>query len=113
MVAENDEVWYTGDNLTVVLYKNTDKALDSPPFPPSKHCNLCSEARYEVSIKKERKERKESLSLEENCLGTYCVQRNSITRFVILRILLQRFKNLMPNLKIPLFLIVFSPYKIL
>lgn len=48
MVAENDEVWYTGDNLTVVLYKNTDKALDSPPFPPSKHCNLCSEARYEV-----------------------------------------------------------------
>ncbi|PZC74185.1 hypothetical protein B5X24_HaOG208211 [Helicoverpa armigera] len=48
MVAENNEVWHTGDNLTVILYKNTDKALDSPPFPVLKYCNLCSEARYEV-----------------------------------------------------------------
>ncbi|KAJ8709248.1 hypothetical protein PYW07_009074 [Mythimna separata] len=48
MVAENNEVWYTGEHLTVVLHKNTDKALDSPPFPASPVCNLCSEARYEV-----------------------------------------------------------------
>lgn len=48
MVAENDEAWYTDEHLTVVLRKNTDKALDSPPFPASPYCDLCSEARYEV-----------------------------------------------------------------
>ncbi|CAH0596397.1 unnamed protein product [Chrysodeixis includens] len=48
MVAENNEVWYTGDNLTVVLHKNTEKSPDSPPYLPVKVCNLCSEARYEV-----------------------------------------------------------------
>lgn len=49
MVAENNEVWYAGDNLTVVLHKNTEKSPDSPPYLPVKVCNLCSEARYEVS----------------------------------------------------------------
>lgn len=48
MVAENDENWYTGEGLTIILRKNTDKAPDSPPFAARPYCNLCSEARYEV-----------------------------------------------------------------
>ncbi|XP_046971831.1 spondin-2-like isoform X1 [Vanessa cardui] len=51
MVAENSEVWYVGENLTIELGKDTTKPLDSPPFPPVDSCNLCSEARYEVIFK--------------------------------------------------------------
>ncbi|XP_041982672.1 spondin-2-like [Aricia agestis] len=51
MVAENSEVWYIGDNLTVVLEKDINKPLDSPPYPVISVCNLCSEARYEVIFK--------------------------------------------------------------
>ncbi|CAH0731810.1 unnamed protein product, partial [Brenthis ino] len=51
MVAENSEVWYTGENLTIVLEKDSNKPLDSPPYPPNITCNLCSEARYEVIFK--------------------------------------------------------------
>ena len=51
MVAENSEVWYIEDKLTIVLEKDTKKPLDSPPYPPNSTCNLCSEARYEVSRK--------------------------------------------------------------
>ncbi|XP_075984849.1 spondin-2-like isoform X2 [Anticarsia gemmatalis] len=47
-VAENNEAWYEGENLTLVLYKDNKKSPDSPPYPPRKTCNLCSEARYEV-----------------------------------------------------------------
>ncbi|XP_050672432.1 spondin-2-like isoform X2 [Leptidea sinapis] len=48
MVAENSEVWYTGENLTIILEKDNRKPLDSPPYSPTDTCNLCSEARYEV-----------------------------------------------------------------
>ncbi|KAM3962091.1 spondin-2 [Aphomia sociella] len=49
MVAENEEVWYTGDeDLIVMMEKDSQPPLDSPPYPATEHCNLCSEARYEV-----------------------------------------------------------------
>lgn len=47
-VAENNEVWYEGNNLTIILYKDNKRARDSPPLDPIEYCNLCSEARYEV-----------------------------------------------------------------
>ncbi|XP_053615784.1 spondin-2-like [Plodia interpunctella] len=50
-VAENDEVWYSGEgdgNLTVLIKKDSMRAEDSPPEDPNPTCNLCSEARYEV-----------------------------------------------------------------
>lgn len=48
MVGENEEVWYTGENLTLTIYKNDMRPVDSPPFEPREVCDLCSEARYEV-----------------------------------------------------------------
>ncbi|XP_060806082.1 spondin-2 [Amyelois transitella] len=51
MVAENEEVWYSGEgdgNLTVLIKKDSSRAIDSPPTEPNPTCNLCSEARYEV-----------------------------------------------------------------
>ncbi|XP_059051805.1 spondin-2-like [Achroia grisella] len=49
MVAENEEVWYTGgDDLIVMMEKDSHPPLDSPPYPASQTCELCSEARYEV-----------------------------------------------------------------
>ncbi|XP_032522595.2 spondin-2-like isoform X1 [Danaus plexippus] len=51
MIAENGESWYVGENLTIELKKDDQRALDSPPFDPVDPCNLCSEARYEVIFK--------------------------------------------------------------
>ncbi|XP_045504403.1 spondin-2-like [Colias croceus] len=51
MVAENEEVWHTGENLTILLEKDDRRPLDSPPYSPVDTCNLCSEARYEVIFK--------------------------------------------------------------
>lgn len=48
MVAENEEIWYTGDNLTLTIVANNMKPADSPPYDVKDDCNLCSEARYEV-----------------------------------------------------------------
>ncbi|KAG7309256.1 hypothetical protein JYU34_005195 [Plutella xylostella] len=48
MVAENEEVWYVGTNLTITLQKDINKPIDSPPLQASDECKLCSEARYEV-----------------------------------------------------------------
>ncbi|XP_023934506.2 spondin-2-like [Bicyclus anynana] len=48
MVAENEEVWYVGDDLTLVLKKDDSKPLDQLPTTPLEKCYLCSEARYEV-----------------------------------------------------------------
>ncbi|KAG6448148.1 hypothetical protein O3G_MSEX005324 [Manduca sexta] len=51
MVAENREVWYTGDNLTILLNMEDSKRKDSPPLPVREVCTLCSEARYEIIFK--------------------------------------------------------------
>ncbi|XP_049885623.1 spondin-2-like [Pectinophora gossypiella] len=48
MVAENKEVWYTGDALTFTLEKNNAIPEGTPPAKPVEICKLCSEARYEV-----------------------------------------------------------------
>ncbi|CAH2239606.1 jg9888, partial [Pararge aegeria aegeria] len=51
MVAENEEVWYVGENLTLVLKKDDSKPSDHLPITPTEYCGLCSEARYEVTFK--------------------------------------------------------------
>ncbi|XP_034836117.1 spondin-2-like isoform X1 [Maniola hyperantus] len=51
MVAENEEIWYTGDDLTLVLKKDDSKPLDQLPTTPMEYCGLCSEARYEVTFR--------------------------------------------------------------
>ncbi|CAK1545530.1 unnamed protein product [Leptosia nina] len=47
MVAENEEVWHIGENLTIYLEKDDRRPLDSPPYLATDSCNLCSEAQYE------------------------------------------------------------------
>lgn len=49
MVAENEEVWFVGENLVLMISKNDLKPIDSPP-EARESCNLCTEARYEVGI---------------------------------------------------------------
>lgn len=49
MVAENEEIWYEGANLTMTLVKEESPAKDSSPYTPVRDCNICGEARYEVS----------------------------------------------------------------
>ncbi|CAH2054338.1 unnamed protein product, partial [Iphiclides podalirius] len=50
-VAENQEMWYYDDDLTILLKKDDRKPLDSAPYPTVEACNLKSEARYEVVFK--------------------------------------------------------------
>ncbi|XP_013165839.1 PREDICTED: spondin-2-like [Papilio xuthus] len=50
-VAENQETWYTDDDLTILLKKDTRRPLDSAPHPPVENCELNSEARYEIVFK--------------------------------------------------------------
>ncbi|XP_068619926.1 spondin-2-like [Battus philenor] len=47
-VAENQEMWYTEEDLTILLKKDDRKPLDSAPYPATDSCQLKSEARYEI-----------------------------------------------------------------
>ncbi|CAG5051503.1 unnamed protein product [Parnassius apollo] len=49
-VVENPEMWYTEEDLTILLKKDDRKPLDSAPYPTIEHCDLRSEARYEITF---------------------------------------------------------------